>query len=129
MAALHYLRTLLPIYTIQELGWDNVFYSKIYSTSNLLGGIIGMLIGGFVIHYFGIVRMIQGSLFLVALLVLSITVSPSLLKDNIFVYVFITLFCTLLTLITIGALALAMHLCWKRISAMQFTFCMTIFNF
>ncbi|HRH66130.1 MAG TPA: MFS transporter [Bacteroidia bacterium] len=128
MAALHYLRTLLPIFTIKELGWNNVYYSKIYSTSNLAGGIIGMLIGGISIQRFGVIRMIQVSLFLMAMLVTSITFSTALWKNDNFIFFFIAVFCTLLTLITIGGLALAMHLCWKRISAIQFTFCMTIFN-
>ena len=128
MTALHYLRTLLPIFTIQELGWNNIFYSKIYSTSNLAGGIAGMLIGAFIIQRFGIVRLIQGSLFLMLILVASMAALTPLWKNSDFVSVFIALFCTLLTLINIGLLALAMHLCWKRISAIQFTFCMTIFN-
>lgn len=128
MAALHYVRTLLPIFTIQELGWNNVFYSKIYSTSNLAGGIAGMLIGAFVIQRFGIVRLIQGSLFLITLLSVTMAVLTPFWKNSHFVTGFIALFCTLLTLINIGVLALAMHLCWKRISAIQFTLCMTVFN-
>lgn len=128
MAALHYIRTLLPIFTIQELGWTNIFYSKIYSTSNLIGGIIGMLVGAIVIQRYSVIRLIQGSLFLISLLVFSMALSGSFWKDINFVSAFIAAFCTLLTLINIGVLALAMHLCWKRISAIQFTFCMTIFN-
>ncbi len=128
MAALHFLRTLLPIFTIQELGWNNIFYSKIYSTSNLMGGIIGMLIGAIVIQQYGIIRLIQGSLLLIVLLVTSMALSVPLWKSTNIVSAFIAVFCTLLTLINIGVLALAMHLCWKRISALQFTFFMTIFN-
>ncbi len=128
MAAIHFLRTLLPIFTIQELGWSNILYSKIYSVSNLVGGIIGMLIGGFVIQRFGIVRFIQGSLFLLAILVASMVILAPLWNNSNFVSAFIAFFCTLVTFIYIGVLALAMNLCWKRISAIQFTFCMTIFN-
>ena len=128
MAALHFLRTLLPIFTIQELGWNNVFYSKVYSISNLSGGIIGMVIGALVIQRLGLIRLIQGSLLLIAILVFSMAVSVPLWKYNNVVSGFIAVFCTLLTLINIGVLALAMHLCWKRISAIQFTFSMTIFN-
>jgi len=128
MAALHYITTLLPIFTIQELGWNNIFYSKIYSTSNLVGGIIGMLIGALAIQRFGIIRFIQVSLFLIAMLVTSMAIATPLWKNNNFVFAFIAAFCTLKTLINIGVLALAMYLCWKRISAIQFTFCMTIFN-
>jgi PAT family beta-lactamase induction signal transducer AmpG len=88
-----------------------------------------MLIGGLLIQRFGIVRMIQYSLSAVATLVLAMSFSSPYWSNSNFVSLFIGLFCTLITLVTIGALALAMQLCWKRISAMQFTFCMTIFNF
>lgn len=128
MAALHYMRTLLPIFTIQELGWNNVFYSKIYSTSNLLGGITGMIIGALVIQRYGIIRLIQGGLFLMAILAVTMAVLNPLWGNSNFISGFIAMFCTLLTLINIGVLALAMHLCWKRISAIQFTLCMTVFN-
>ena len=128
MAAMHYMRTLLPVFTIRELNWTNVFYSKVYSSSSLTGGIIGMLIGGIAIRRFGIIRFIQGSLILMSAVVAIMSVSVAFWKGSSFVYGFIMIFCTLLTLINIGVLALAMHLCWKRISAIQFTFCMTIFN-
>jgi len=128
LASIHFMRTLLPIFTIQELGWDNILYSRIYSTSNLVGGIIGMLLGGFIIQRFGIVRLIQGGLILIAILGVSMALSTRYWENSNFVSAFIAVFCTLITLINIGVLALAMHLCWKRISAIQFTFCMTVFN-
>jgi PAT family beta-lactamase induction signal transducer AmpG len=87
-----------------------------------------MFIGAFVIQRFGIIRLIRGSLFLIAILAVSMALLVPLWKNINFVSAFIAAFCTLLTLINIGVLALAMHLCWKRISAIQFTFCMTIFN-
>jgi len=128
MAAIHYMVTLLPIFTIQELGWNNIFYAKIFSTSNLVGGIIGMLIGGLVIKRFGIIRFIQCSLFFTSILTIALALSISFWKDSNFISSFIAIYCALRTAIYIGVLALAMHLCWRRISAIQFTFCMTIFN-
>ena len=128
MAATHYMVTLLPVFTIQEIGWNNVFFSEIFSSSNLVGGIIGMVIGGVVIQRFGIVFLIQASLILSVLLAGYMALSFSLWKNSGFVSAFIIVYCILRTLTYIGVLALAMHLCWKRISAIQFTFCMTVFN-
>lgn len=128
MAAVHYLRTLLPIFTIQELGWNNIFYSNIYSTTNLVGGILGMLTGGFLIYRLGIIRMLQGVLFSAGLMVVFIAFSAAIWPNNNFVIVFIGLINLFIVLIYISVLALSMQMCWKRISAMQFTFCMTIFN-
>jgi MFS transporter, PAT family, beta-lactamase induction signal transducer AmpG len=128
MASLQFMSTLLPIFTIQAYGWDNVFYSKVYSTSNLLGGITGMILGAIIIQRYGVVFLIQRCLILLALLGVAMAAATPLWGERRFVIGFIAIFCTLWTLIFIGILALAMHLCWKRISAMQFTFCMTILN-
>jgi PAT family beta-lactamase induction signal transducer AmpG len=128
MAAVHYLRTLLPIFTIQELRWNNVFYANIYSTTNLVGGILGMVTGGFLIYRFGIIRMLQGVLFSAGLMVVFMAFSAAVWPKNNFVIVFIGLINLFIVLIYISVLALSMQMCWKRISAMQFTFCMTIFN-
>jgi PAT family beta-lactamase induction signal transducer AmpG len=128
MAAVHYIRTLLPIFTIQELGWNNVFYSNIYSTTNLVGGILGMVTGGLLIYRFGIIRMLQGVLFSAGLMVVFIAFSAAVWPNNNFIIVFIGLINLFIVLIYIAVLALSMQMCWKRISAMQFTFCMTIFN-
>jgi MFS transporter, PAT family, beta-lactamase induction signal transducer AmpG len=128
MAAVHYLRTLLPIFTIQELGWNNVFYANIYSTTNLVGGILGMVTGGLLIYRFGIIRMLQGVLFSSGLMVVFMAFSAAVWPNNNLVIVFIGLINLFIVLIYISVLALSMQMCWKRISAMQFTFCMTIFN-
>ena len=128
MTTIHYMRTLMPIFVIQELKWDNVNYSKVYSTCNLTGGIIGMLVGAVIIQRFGIVKLIQGGLVALGSIILILSCTSSMWTNHLYITGFIALFCTLLTLINIGVLALAMHLCWKRISALQFTFCMTIFN-
>jgi PAT family beta-lactamase induction signal transducer AmpG len=128
MASLHFMRTSLPVFTIQNLGWDNVSYSKVYSTSTLIGGVAGMLIGAFVIQRAGIIRLIQGSALLLITLVLAFVAARVYWSHDQLVVMFVGVLCTLFTLLNIGVLALAMRLCWKRISAMQFTFSMTVFN-
>lgn len=129
MGGIHYARTLLPIFTIQALGWTNVVYSQTYSTYTLVGGIMGMLVGGLSIQKWGVIRMLQVYIPCIVALVGGLAFAPKFWTESGFVTLFIALFCTLTTLINIGVLALAMQLCWKRISALQFTFFMTIFNF
>ena len=46
LTALAFMRTIFPIFTIQELGWSNKDYSEIYAVTSLVGGILGMLAGG-----------------------------------------------------------------------------------
>ncbi len=126
--ALTYLDTLLPIFTIQELGWNNLDYSNIYSTSKLVGGIIGMVMGGILIARFGTVRMFQICLLLAGLLTASMGVFKLLWQNAIYVSTFIAIFNLMWTLISISQLATAMQICWKRVSALQFTFFMTLAN-
>lgn len=128
LCALHYLRTLLPIFSIQELGWNNVDYSNIYSTSNLVGGIIGMVMGGILIARFGTVRMLQGCLLLAGLFIGTMSSSKLLWQNSLYVSAIIAVFNLMLTLISIGIFATAMQACWKRVSALQFTFCMMFYN-
>jgi PAT family beta-lactamase induction signal transducer AmpG len=122
------IETLLPIFTIQELGWNNLDYSNTYSTSKLVGGIIGMVMGGILITRFGTVRMFQICLLLAGLLTLSMGVFKVLWQNAIYVSAFIAVFNLMYTLITISQLATAMQVCWKRVSALQFTFFMTLAN-
>ena len=120
--------TLLPVFTVQELGWADTHYSQIFATANLISGILGMFVGGFLIDYFGKVKML--SIYLVSLIL--IVVLLSLLKilwfNEIFMMGFIIGFYTLITFSTISIFASAMQLCWKRIAATQFTLYMAISN-
>ena len=50
--------TLLPIFTIQELGWTNTSYSEVYSITSVVGGIFGMFAGGALVDFFGDKKMI-----------------------------------------------------------------------
>ena len=65
--------TLLPVFTVQELGWADTHYSQIFATANLISGILGMFIGGFLIDFFGKVKMI--SIYLALLIILVGTMS------------------------------------------------------
>ncbi|MBK9733928.1 MAG: MFS transporter [Saprospiraceae bacterium] len=127
--ALTYIETMLPIFSIQELGWNNVTYSNTYSTSKLVGGIIGMVMGGILIARFGTIRMFQICLFLVGLLAASMGFFKLFWQNAMYVSAFIAIFNLMYTLLVISQLATAMQVCWKRISALQFTFFMTLANF
>jgi PAT family beta-lactamase induction signal transducer AmpG len=120
--------TVLPVFTVQQLGWADTQYSQIFATANLISGILGMIIGGFLIDYFGKVKMI--SVYLSLLILLSATMSflKNFWQNDIFVTGFIICFYILLTFTNIAIFASAMQLCWKRVSATQFTLYMAISN-
>ena len=87
-----------------------------------------MITGGFIIYRFGIIRMLQSILLVTSILVGIMAISISNWQNKSFVIAFIACINICIVLLNIGVLALAMQMCWKRISAMQFTFCMTVFN-
>jgi PAT family beta-lactamase induction signal transducer AmpG len=120
--------TLLPVFTVQGLGWADTEYSQIFATANLIAGILGMVIGGFFIDYFGKVKMISIYLSLLILLAAAMSFLKNFWQDDIFITGFIICFYMLLTFTNIAIFASAMQLCWKRISATQFTLYMAISN-
>ncbi len=120
--------TLLPVFTVQELGWADTHYSQIFATANLISGVLGMIIGGFLIDYFGKIKMISIYLGLLIILVVAMSFLKNFWQDDFFVMGFIIGFYTLLTFTTIAIFASAMQLCWKRVAATQFTLYMAISN-
>ncbi len=126
--AYNYIDTLLTIFTVQELGWTNIAYSQYYSSATLIGGISGMIIGGFLIDKFGKKRMM--SLYFIGMVI--ITAALSYFKiywaNTTFIYSFMIMYNMLYTFACIGIFAIAMQCCWKKVSASQFTLYMTISN-
>jgi PAT family beta-lactamase induction signal transducer AmpG len=122
------INTLLPIFTVQELGWADTDYSQIFATANLISGVLGMIIGGFLIDYFGKVKMMSVYLGLLILLMAGMFFLKSYWQNEVVVTGFIISFYILLTFNTIAIFASAMQLCWKRVSATQFTLYMAISN-
>jgi MFS transporter, PAT family, beta-lactamase induction signal transducer AmpG len=124
----NYMSTLLPIFTVKELGWTNASYSQYYATAKLIGGILGMIIGGFLIEKHGKRRMMS----IYFILMLLITIAFAFLKINwknvSFIYSYMIIYNVLITFASIGIFAIAMECCWKKISASQFTLYMTISN-
>ncbi len=124
----NYLDTSLPIFTVQQLGWTDEHYAQVYSTASLLGGVVGMLAGGWLIGRLGTIRLVQASLLGLGLLATTVGAGRALWLNPAFITGGIGAFCLLNTLAFIGLLALAMQCCWSRISAVQFTVYMTVFN-
>ena len=120
--------TLLPIFSIQELGWTNSYFSNILSITTVIGGFLGMFVGGYLVDYFGKIKMLTFYLtFLTSLITIFAFMTD--LWSSIFVIVaFILSYCTLYTFLCIAIFASAMHLCWKTVAATQFTLYMALSN-
>jgi PAT family beta-lactamase induction signal transducer AmpG len=120
--------TLLPVMTVQALGWPDSAYSNVFATASLVAGLGGMFIGGALVDFFGKLRMM--SLFLGSLiaLVVAMWVAAPWWDQRSVVVAFIVGFYTLYCFFTISVFATAMQLCWKRVSATQFTLYMAVSN-
>ena len=126
--AFNYIATLLPIFTVKELGWTNVSYSQFYATSSLIGGIGGMLIGGILIDKFGKMRMINIYFLGMVLITAALAFLKTYWISTTFIYGFMIIYNVLYTFSCIGIFSIAMQCCWKKVSASQFTLYMTISN-
>ena len=120
--------TLLPVFTIQELGWTNTSYSQVYSTSTIIGGFLGLFVGGALVDFFGKRRMT--SLYLIFLIVTltSFALLPTLWSKNLVIYIFILAYYAGYTFLCIATFAICMQLCWSTVAATQFTLFMALSN-
>lgn len=124
----NYIDTLLPIFTVQELGWTNLAYSQFYATATLVGGISGMLIGGILIDKFGKIFMLNIYFFMLIALTAGLAFLNIYWINTWFISSFMVVYQVLYVFATIGVFATAMQCCWKKVSATQFTLYMTISN-
>ena len=122
----NYFETLLPLFAVKVSGWTNVSYSRAFATADLIGGIGGMLIGGYLIERFGKKRMISLYFVLIVLLVGALITLKTYWTSTAFVYGLVVVYRWLNAFAKIGVYAIAMQCCSRKVSASQFTFYMTI---
>ena len=120
--------TLLPVFTIQELGWTNSTYSDIFAVTTIIGGFLGMFVGGAMIDFFGKIRMVSGYLIFLIVLISGFAFLSEFWSNSIVMYGFILLYYTGYTFLCIAIFAIAMQLCWKTVAATQFTLYMALSN-
>src|SRR5215203_282413 len=118
----------LPVFTIQEIGWTNEKYSNLFSSVSLVSGFLGMVAGGALADLFGKRRMM--TLYLIAFITLFIAMAfmKTWWRTEHFITGFMGLYYVLYTFITIASFAIGMELCWCRVSATQFTLYMAVAN-
>lgn len=120
--------TLLPIFTIQELGWTNTEFSELFSIINIVAGIFGMIVGGYLVDYFGKIKMLTIYLGLITAIISIFAFATGLWTSVAFLCGFVFIYYILYIFLTIGMFASGMQLCWKTVAATQFTLYMTLSN-
>ena len=120
--------TLFPIFSIQELGWTDTTFSQVFSITSVIAGFLGMFIGGYLVDYFGKIKMLTLYLAFVTLLLAAFAFLTGFWNKPMVVYAFIVLYYTLYTFLCIAVFASGMQLCWKTVAATQFTLYMALSN-
>ena len=120
--------TILPIFTIQELSWTNTDFSELFSVINIIAGIGGMLIGGYLVDYFGNIKMLTIYLGISTTVIAIFALTTGFWTNTAFVCGFIFIYYVLNIFLTIGIFASGMNLCWKTVAATQFTLYMALSN-
>jgi len=124
--AYNFFETLLPIFAVNITGWTNLNYSQTFATADLIGGIIGMLAGGYLIEKFGKKRMINIYFMLILLLLVALNFGTIYWQNTEILNGFIIVYRLINAFAKIGVFAIAMQCCSKNISASQFTIFMTM---
>lgn len=119
---------ILPVFTVQQLGWTDAHFSNVFGATTLVAGILGMFVAGAMIDIFGKIRMMVLYAFGLIALLLVMSFFTHYWTSKIFIIGFFVGFYTLDAFMTIAVFAIAMHLCWKRVAATQFTLYMAISN-
>jgi MFS transporter, PAT family, beta-lactamase induction signal transducer AmpG len=126
MGAYNYFETLLPLFAVKVSGWTNVAYSRAFATADLIGGIGGMLLGGYLIERFGKKRMITLYFLVIIALTTALIFLTQFWQNTPFLYGFIMAYRWFNAFAKIGTYAVAMECCSRKISASQFTTFMTL---
>lgn len=119
---------MLPVFTIQQLGWDNAAYADLVAGANVIGAVAAMVLAGWIADRVGKIRIISIYILLMAVawIVLATTshlwILPNYVPALVYGIQFFETFCL------VAILATAMNLCWRRVAATQFTLYMVCNN-
>ena len=119
---------IMPMITVQELGWDDKSFSNLAAMSGLIGGVIGFLAGDRLVIWFGRKRALTYLFFSLITAALVVGLAAAHWHQDWPIHAFVIATYLLRTLILITLFATAMALCWTPVAATQFAIYMAIGN-
>jgi PAT family beta-lactamase induction signal transducer AmpG len=110
----------LPVFAVHELGWSALSFSQLVASSRLFAGLFVFVFAGALVARLGQRRLLLLGGAMIVLAVASVAVFPGLWSMPPAMTALLFAYKALATLLIVVFLALAMGLCWKSISALQF---------
>lgn len=117
-----------PLFTIQQLGWDNAAYANLVAGAGMVSAIAAMVLAGWLADRVGKLRVSTIYLAVMAAGWLMMGLAPQLWPHSGYIPAIMYGSQCVVTFYQVATLALAMSLCWARVAATQFTLYMVCNN-
>lgn len=118
-----------PIFSVRMLGWEKDVYSGWVGQSNLVAGLLGILLFGFMAERWGPRRVLIPTMLGLTAMALAMLVFQAHWTNGLILIAAIFIFKGLNTLRAVTAGAVSMALCTPAVAASQFTLFMAVINF
>lgn len=123
-----FLDALLPVLTVQEMGWGHTDFSEFSALAASVAGILGMVVGGLLVEHVGRRRTIGIGVVILAGGSIAMAWLVAEWSQRLPAQSFIAAYHVIDTLVSISFLATMMAISWKRVAATQFSLYMAIAN-
>ncbi|MBP39510.1 MAG: MFS transporter [Candidatus Latescibacteria bacterium] len=123
-----FLDALMPVLTVQEMGWAHTDFSEFSAMVGSVAGIMGMVIGGILVEHVGRRRTIGIGVMILAGGSVAMALLAAEWSQRLPAQTFIGAYHVIDTLVSISFLATMMAISWKKVAATQFSLYMAIAN-
>ncbi|GJM23318.1 MAG: MFS transporter [Planctomycetota bacterium] len=123
------MATIHPVFCTQVVGWSQERYSQVDGGLSSGAGIVGALVGGFLVDRLGVGRIVTLAALGVVALCATMSLSESLRTNGSFVMFYLPAMAFLTSAQTVAGFSLFMRLCSAVVAGTQFTLFMAATNF
>lgn len=118
----------MPMISIQKLGWSDQAFSNLSAVSGLVAGIVGIFSGKYLVQWFGRKASLSYLMILLICAAISMGLASSWWDKELSIQSYVLITYLLRTLFLIILFATAMAICWSPVAATQFALYMAIAN-
>ena len=119
---------LMPVFYTQEIGWTDEHYAQVEGGAGSVAGVLGALIGGFLVDRLGVKAIVTVAVLGVAAFCAAMGVSEELRASESFPLIFMLGTTFLISMKAVASFSLFMRLCTPAVAGTQYTLYMAISN-